>query len=122
MARKPALTLVEPGATGAQPPSTLGKSGATLWRTLTSHYCFDDVGGLEMLTQLCGAIDRVEALAQRIRTDGEVIYVRGVPRVHPALKDETQLRALICRLLQRLGLTVEAVKPVGRPTGLGWDG
>jgi hypothetical protein len=43
--------------------------GATLWRTLTSHYRFDDVGGLEMLTQLCGAIDRVEALAQRIRTD-----------------------------------------------------
>jgi hypothetical protein len=63
------------------------------------------------------SIDRVEALAQRIRTDGEVIYVRGVPRVHPALKDETQLRALICRLLQRLGLTVEAVKPVGRPGG-----
>jgi hypothetical protein len=51
MARKPALTLVEPGATGAQPPPTLGKSGATLWRTLTSHYRFDDVGGLEMLTQ-----------------------------------------------------------------------
>jgi hypothetical protein len=119
MGRKPPpLTLVGPDTTGTQPPRTLGKSGGNLWRTLTANYRFDDVGGLELLTQLCGAIDRIEALAERIRADGEVIYVRGVPRVHPALKDETQLRALIARLLQRLGLTVEAVKPVGRPSGL----
>jgi len=31
------------------------------------------------------------------------------------LRDELQGRALICRLLERLGVTVEAVRPVGHP-------
>jgi hypothetical protein len=41
--------------------------------------------------------------------------VRGVPKAHPLLRDETQIRAFICRGLSRLGLNVEAIKPVGRP-------
>src|SRR5262244_673775 len=55
MGRKPDLTLVQPDTTGNQPPRSLGKSGTNLWRTLTAHYRFDDIGGIEMLAQLCGA-------------------------------------------------------------------
>ena len=32
--------------------------------------------------------------------------VRGVPKAHPLLRDETQIRAFICRGLSRLGLNV----------------
>jgi hypothetical protein len=120
MRRKPDLTIVEPDTNGTQPPCTLGKPGVTLWRTLTANYHFEDAGGIEMLAQLCGAVDRVEALSERIRADGEVIYVKGVPRANPCLKEELALRAFVCRTLQRLGLNLEVVKPVGRPGGSGY--
>ena len=38
---------------------------------------------------------------------------------HPALRAELGCRAFITRNLQRLGLNLEDVKPVGRPLGPG---
>ena len=42
--------------------------------------------------------------------------------MNPAIKDELALRSFIVRTLQRLGLNLETVKPVGRPGGAGWRG
>jgi len=39
------------------------------------------------------------------------------PREHPALRAELGCRAFVCRNLQRLGLNIETLKPVGRPSG-----
>ena len=78
--------------------------------------------GIELLAQACAATDRVEALAAQINEDGEVIRTKGGLRVHPAIKDELALRSFIARTLQRLGLNLETVKPVGRPGGAGWRG
>jgi hypothetical protein len=73
------------------------------------------------LTQACAAAERAEDLAARIAEDSAVIYLRGVARTHPAVKDELTARALVCRILERLGLNVEAIKPHGRPPGpQGW--
>jgi hypothetical protein len=36
-------------------------------------------------------------------------------KAHPALRDELAARAFIVRTLERLGITIEAVKRVGRP-------
>jgi hypothetical protein len=41
------------------------------------------------------------------------------PKAHPALRDELNGRAFICRTLQRLGVTDQPIKAMGRPSR-GW--
>jgi hypothetical protein len=60
-------------------------------------------------------------LGEAIARDGAVIYVPGTPRSHPAIKDQLTARALACRLLEKLGVTLEPLKPLGRPNQpVGW--
>jgi len=121
--RKPTLSIVKPGATGSKPPRKLGKVGRSLWDTIQAEYQIADTGGAEMLMQICGASDRLDAIGARIAADGEVIKTRTGLRAHPLLREETALRAYISRTIERLGLNVEAVKSVGRPASpLGWTG
>jgi hypothetical protein len=121
--KKPPLSLVGPKS-GLQPPRKLGRYGMELWNWVQSHYGIADVGGVELLAHICAALDRAEQLAEAIERDGAVVYSRtGVPKSHPAVKDELACRAFIARNLERLGITVEAVKAVGRPGGgIGWTG
>jgi hypothetical protein len=121
-AEKPPLTLLDPAATGVSPPRPLGHHGMRLWSSVQSAYRIDDVGGIELLAQACAALDRVEALARRINLDGEVIQGPAGPKPHPCLKDELAGRAFITRTLERLGLNVETIKPMGRPGRPGWRG
>jgi hypothetical protein len=119
---KPPLAIVS-ADTGPSPPRPLGQHGAALWRKVQGEYRIADCGGIEILAQICAAQDRVEALRERIDGDGETVHTRGgMPRAHPALRDELQLRSFIVKSLEKLGLNVEAVKPPGRPPGggLGW--
>ena len=118
MAKKPTLKLVSatPAHPGALPPN-LGEHGAKLWRAVMSEYDVQDAGGLAMLAQACEAADRLEALAEHIRNDGEVVRSKSGLREHPALKHELANRAFIVRTLSKLGLDVEPVRAVGRPPG-----
>jgi len=111
----PPLTLVGPTSTAISPPRKLGEHGLCLWNAVQSEYRIDDAGGIELLAQACAASDRVEALAERINADGEVVQTRSGPKAHPALRDELAGRAFVCRTLERLGVTLETVKPIGRP-------
>lgn len=118
-ANKPPLTLVNPLSTGISPPRKLGEHGLSLW----NEYRIDDAGGIELLAQACAAADRVEALAERINVDGEVVLTRAGLKAHPALRDELAGRAFICRTLERLGINLETIKPIGRPSrDSGWRG
>jgi hypothetical protein len=73
--------------------------------------------------QACLAADRTAALAARIDADGETIHTKMGLKAHPCLKDELAARAFICRTLQRLGITDEIIRPIGRPPrDLGWKG
>jgi hypothetical protein len=122
---QPALTIVSPETTGRSPPRDLGQHGRKLWDEVQAAYGISDRGGIELLAQCCAACDRAEALAEAIVRDGPVVYSRtGVPRSHPAAKDELACRAFVVRTLERLGLNVEAVKPgPGRPpSAFGWAG
>jgi len=112
---KPSLTLVDRTASSISPPHKLGQPGLTLWNAIMSEFRIEDAGGLELLAQACAARDRVEALREAIDRDGETVKTRNGPRAHPALRDELAGRAFIVRTLERLGVTVEAVKPAGRP-------
>jgi hypothetical protein len=105
-------------------PRNLGQHGRKLWDEVQAAYGISDRGGIELLAQACAACDRAEALAEAVSRDGPVIYGRtGIPRSHPSTKDELNYRAFIVRTLERLGLNIEAVKPIGRPTAnVGWTG
>ena len=82
-AEKPPLTMVDPAATGVPPPRKLGHHGLSLWNSVQNAYRIDDAGGIELLAQCCAAQDRVEALAERINADGEVVHSRTGPKAHP---------------------------------------
>jgi hypothetical protein len=118
MAKNPDLKIVKPSrSTSTRPPRKLGAFGLSLWDAIMSEYQIDDRGGLEILCQICAALDRAEEMSAQINSDGCVISVRGQTREHPLLKAELACRAFITRNLQRLGLNIEAIKPIGRPSG-----
>jgi P27 family predicted phage terminase small subunit len=123
MAKKPKLSLVKPlPLIGSDPPRSLGQAGRKLWRTLTSEFVIDDAAGLEMLTQICAATDRLVALQETIEADGLMVRTKAGPKEHPLLKIELSTRAFIMRGIGRLGLDVEPLKTIGRPPGggVGW--
>jgi hypothetical protein len=116
--RNPPLTLVGTDGTGVpEPPRPLGEHGQRLWAVIQADYGIVDTGGRELLAQACGALDTIEMLREAVERDGAIVYAprTGVPRAHPGLRDLLGCRAFLARTLERLGLNVEAVKPVGRP-------
>ena len=114
---KPPLAIVSTETASISPPRPLGQCGASLWQRVQREYAVTDCGGVEMLTQICEAVDRLRALRAAIDADGEVIRNRaGVPRAHPALRDEVQLRAFVVRTIEKLGLNFEPIKQLGGQT------
>jgi len=100
------------------PPRPLHPAGLALWRAIQSEYAITDQGGITMLMVGCAALDRAERLRACIDADGEVIHTRsGVPKAHPAIRDEVACRAQVMRAIEKLGLNYEAIKTVGRPPG-----
>jgi hypothetical protein len=114
---KPNLTLIEPGSPEVpKPPRKLGRHGLALWNRVQSEYAITDSGGVELLAQAAAAAERAELLAEAVERDGAVVYGRsGAPRSHPSVKDELACRAFVARTLERLGITSENTKAVGRP-------
>jgi hypothetical protein len=108
---------VVPVQTGAKPSRTLGKHGTILWQSIMSEYQIEDSGGIEMLTAACQQLDRAESLREQIDADGEILRSKTGLREHPGLKHELAARSFVVRTLHRLGLDLEAIKPIGRPPG-----
>jgi hypothetical protein len=106
---------VNPGTIVVQPPRTLGKTGRSLWDRVTREYRITDAGGVEILCLAAEALDRAEALREAIARDGQFLMTRHGLKDHPGLKHETANRALVSRLLGRLGLEVEPLRGIGRP-------
>jgi len=65
--------------------------------------------------QACLAADRVDELAAIIDQDGARVVTKTGLRDHPCLKHELAARAFIVKTLQRLGVTNEPLKSIGRP-------
>jgi hypothetical protein len=122
--QKAPLSIVSAKLQGALqdgPPRPLGEHGLALWQSIQAEYRIQDSGGVELLCQACAACDTAEALAMEIAKDGAVIRSAKGPRSHPAVKDMLAARALISRMLQRLGINVAVTPPrgPGRPPR-GW--
>jgi hypothetical protein len=119
MGKKLTLVPTEPSA-NPSPPRHLGPAGAALWQRIQSEYQVSDSGGVELLLLAAEATDRASECAAAIEQDGVAIRTKGGLKSHPLLREETQIRALISRLLGRLGLDVEPVRAsAGRPPGYG---
>jgi hypothetical protein len=100
------------------PPRALGKHGYALWCSIHAGYNVEDAGGLAMLALACECLDRAEMLREEIDRDGATIRLKnGALKDHPALKHELGNRSFVVRTLQRLGLDVEPIRPIGRPPG-----
>lgn len=113
------LQVVGDAPPAAKPPRKLGRHGENLWRTIMTEYRIEDAGGIEMLLSACQQLDRAESCREIIDQDGEIIRNKKIgAREHPLLKHELAARSFVVRTLQRLGLDVEAVKPMGRPAGM----
>ena len=94
-----------------------------MWSQGQAEYQISDIGGREILTQACELLDRVERLRAEIDRDGEIIRTKNGPRVHPGINQETHLPVAIGKMLDRLGLNLEPVKPHGgQPRTMGWTG
>src|SRR5262249_53537559 len=121
VAASPAATAVP--AVLPTPPRKLGIPGVALWNAVQTEFRIEDCGGIELLAQACAAAHRAESLTSPIDQDGETIHTAHGLKAHPCLKDELANRAFIVRTLEKLGLTQEAVLPIGRPSrGSGWRG
>jgi hypothetical protein len=117
MAQNPPLIHVDPTSTIASPPSDLGPAGQRLWNAIMTEYDVSDAGGRALLEQIAFAYERAERLRAGIDRDGEIVRGRaGMLREHPGLKGELAARSFICRSLQRLGVNLESIARVGRPS------
>jgi hypothetical protein len=119
MAKKPRLALIDPqqpAVTLLTPPAGLNKTGRNLWQSVMAEYDIRDSGGQQMLQQICEAADRVHEFGAIISRDGPVVRTKAGPKDHPLIKHELAARSFIVRSLHRLGLDVEPIRAVGRPT------
>ena len=108
--------MLDPTTTSISPPRKLGDLGLSLWQSIQDEYRIDDAAGRELLAQACECADRIGRLAAKIDADGEVLETEHGPKVHPAVKEELAGRNFIVKTLQKLGLNLEPVRMVGRPT------
>ena len=59
---------------------------------MTGTYHITDVGGIELLTLACQALDRKESLRTLIDEQGEIVETQHGPKDHPALRHELAAR------------------------------
>jgi hypothetical protein len=122
MARKTSLkvvgTVAKAGPTRPVPPTHLGEDGRQLWLGVQAEYSIDDPAGLELLRQAAECADRIASVRKQIDEQGELLSIRGVPRVHPLCQVERDQRAALVRCLRNLNLDLEPLKARGRPPGV----
>jgi hypothetical protein len=117
MAGKAPLKVAAENSDPNTPHGKLGSTGLALWRKVTSAYEFADPASYELLYQSCAAADRAAELARLIDKDGALLFsANGVVKDHPALRHELANRVFLCRTLARLGLDLEPIGPIGRPS------
>lgn len=121
---KPPLTLVPTPGNGRTPRRKPRQTGTDLVKTISEGFELE-AGGIALLNETAMLVDRLNSVADQISKDGPMLkWGKGSSRPHPLLKTELALHTLIGRNLQRLGVGLEPVQGIGRPTrgfGVGWD-
>src|SRR5262245_5146190 len=119
MAKRPGLQVIGNLASRVdavpQPPAHLGEDGLALWSGVQDEYGITDPAGLELLRQAAEAADRVASVRKQIDKAGELLVIKGIPRVNPLCAVERDQRAAVTRCLKALNLDLEPLKARGRP-------
>ena len=89
-----------------EPPATLGKAGAHLWRAIMTEYAISDSGGREILRQACVSADRAAECAAIIERDGYTVRTPQGIKDHPLLSTNWQRGRLLCARFTNLGSTL----------------
>jgi hypothetical protein len=110
----PLATIAPPEL--SPPPRPIGEAGRKLWDAIQGEYFITDAGGVELLLQSCALADRIAGLEVEIERTGLMIPTKEGSRSNPLLKEEVAVRSLLIRTLQKLGITEESVRPLGRPS------
>ena len=79
-----AAKATAPAQAGTAPPRKLGEHGSALWARVMAEYQIADAGGVELLAQACGALDRAEALRAASAATARSSTARAAPRLTPA--------------------------------------
>ena len=97
----------------------LSKRAKRFFTKILNNYELED-HHLEILSQACHCLDRIEEARQKIEKDGDYILDRfGILKPHPALKTEEKNKVIFARLIRELGLDIEPGSgEIGRPPGL----
>jgi hypothetical protein len=100
-----------------EPPPELGVYGAKLWRSIAREWNVDGAGAQAILLQACQAADRAESMRQQIEASGSTVAAgRNGHKANPLIMPEIAARALVARLLARLGVLDSGEKrSPGRP-------
>ena len=117
MVKKFELITGSSGPDAGAMPTGLERHGKVLWAQVMDQYDFQDVGGREMLGQICHAADMAARCRAHIDKEGELIRTKTGLRENPMLRHELAYRSFVCRALHRLGLDVEPLRVPGRPPG-----
>jgi phage terminase small subunit len=98
---------------------SLSKSSKKFFTKILNNYELED-HHLEILSQACHCLDRIEESRLQIKKDGDYILDRfGILKPHPALKTEEKNKVIFARLIRELGLDIEpGSNELGRPPGL----
>jgi hypothetical protein len=104
MKKNPQLTIIETDATGTSTSRKAPSRGARLKATIAADYEIDDSAHIELLEQVCAAVDRLDDVTARISADGVMVRGQRGLRPHPLLQIEAKLRGFVCRSLAKLGL------------------
>jgi hypothetical protein len=110
MAKNALHLMATASATYDEPGRPLGEHGRKLWDRCLNEYEINDSAGLEMLLQCSEALDRLQEIRAQMRTSRA-----NQKSINQLLKVEIQNRNFVTRTLQKLGLNLEPVKPMGRP-------
>lgn len=100
-----------------EPPQPLTDAGFRLWVAITHEYKLDPAA-LEILALGCEAYSRSRQAGEILDKEGLMSCNRfGDVHEHPAVKAERDARAQCLVALKMLGLTLEPIGDIGRPTG-----
>jgi hypothetical protein len=99
------------------PSRPLGEAGMSLWTRILSECVLDEPASLELLQIAAEASQTASDCREAIQLDGVVARNDGgISRAHPLLAHMLAAAKLASSTLQALGLAVEPIKGMGRPT------
>ena len=89
-------------------PKHLQAEGGDFWEAVLFDYDLEETHHLKLLENACVCVDRIAQARRKIRKNGGFYKDRwGIPKEHPAQKNERENKILFARLIRELNLDLE---------------